>query len=93
MFVLNPHSEIINVKNYRPKNSFVIKYYFKITLLSLLSLLLENSNGSKMEVISDKPTRKFLSAITLWTDKAFCGLKRGPVITRQPDTGWLVFIK
>ena len=41
---------------YRPKNSFVIKYYFKITLLSLL---LENSNGSKMEVISDKPTRKF----------------------------------
>ena len=47
-----------------------------------------------MEVISDKPTRKFLSAITLWRDKAFRGLKRGPVITRQRDavSGWF-FIK
>ena len=41
-----------------------------------------------MEVISDKPTRKFLSAITLWSVDG-----QGPVITRQRDTAWLVFIK
>ena len=39
-----------------------------------------------MEVISEGPTRKFLSAITDLVEAQ-------PVITRHRDTGWLVFIK